>query len=74
MREKRRIIQKLSSKFNALAMIVGDKAADFLDRVKDKVNCISEIDENDTPKEAQILLRVKEGVRFAHLSLHDLLD
>ena len=45
-------------------MIVGDKAYDFLDRVKDKVNCISEIDENETPTEAQIMSRVKKGVRF----------
>ena len=55
-------------------MIVGDKIIDFLDRVKDKVNCISDIDENETPTEAQIMSRVKEGVKFAHPSLHDLLD
>jgi hypothetical protein len=68
------VLQKLISEFNALTMIVGDKASDFLDRVKDKVNCISEIDENETPTEIQIMSRVKEGVKFAHPSLQDLLD
>ena len=68
------VLHKLISEFNALTMIAGDKASDFLDRVKDKVNCISEIDDSETPTEIQIMSRVKEGVRFAHPSLHDLLD
>ncbi len=43
------VLQNLISKFSAITMIVGDKVSDFLDRVKDKVNCISEIDDNETP-------------------------
>ena len=55
-------------------MIVGDTCATFIDRVKNKVNSISEIDEHETSTEAKIMQRVKEGVEFAHPSLHDLLD
>ena len=68
------VLQKLISEFNSLTMIVAEKTANFLDRVKDKVNCISEIDENETPTELQIMSRVKEGLRYAHPSLHDLLE
>ena len=68
------VLQKLISEFNSLTMIFGEKSAQFTDRVKDKVNCITEIDANETPTEAQIMARVKEGIKFAHPSLHDLLD
>ena len=68
------VLQKLISEFNALTMVFGEKSAQFIDRLKDKVNCITEIDESETPTEAQIMARVKEGIKFAFPSLHDLLD
>ena len=68
------VLQKLISEFNSLTMIVGDTTETFLDRVFEKVNCISEIDETETPTEAQIMSRVKEGLKFAHPTFFDLLE
>ena len=68
------VLQKLISEFNSLTMVFCKRSAQFIDRLKDKVNCITEIDESETPTEAQIMARVKEGIKFAFPSLHDLLD
>jgi len=68
------VLQKLISEFNSLTMTVGDTTETFLDRVFEKVNCISEIDETETPTEAQIMSRVKEGIKFAHPNFFDLLE
>ena len=55
-------------------MIVGDTTETFLDRLFEKVNCITEINETETPTEAQIMSRVKEGLKFAHPTFFDLLE
>jgi hypothetical protein len=68
------VLQKLISEFNSLTMIVGETTETFLDRVFEKVNCISEIEETETPTEAQIMSRVKEGLKFAHPTFFDLLE
>ena len=68
------VLQKLISEFNSLTMILGETTETFLDRVFEKVNCISEINEIETPTEAQIMSRVKEGLKFAHPTFFDLLE